>query len=270
MSLETQGKINEDPSGSFFFIQIHLSMLILETDMSSGYLYFYDTEFHNFLSSEVGAFRHKGGRFKDLTLGDKLQAVGNTAHDFMTYGGLNSIIAKYVGKDYDMSRSISFFLEPIPDDIAKLFNNKHAYWQSGKKLYEYKVELSTWIQRILETGTFPYRVTGSQEVRDLVFNKQDWGSVADAKDAYKYEKEILSLEKKLDYYGIWGVGIKKAIDRASREGIKKSIETSVKILTEAGRETELYKEKAPWIPNLVIFPGFKPVSYDDYREIILK
>ena len=116
--------------------------------MSSGYLYFYDTEFHNFLSSEVGAFRHKGGRFKDLTLGDKLQAVGNTAYDFMTYGGLNPIIAKYVGKDYDMSRSISFFLEPIPDDIAKLFDNKHAYWQSGKKLYEYKVELSTWIQRI--------------------------------------------------------------------------------------------------------------------------
>jgi len=238
--------------------------------MSGGYLYHYDTEFHNFLSSEVGAVRHKGGRFADLTLGDKIQAVGNTAYDFLTYGGLNSIIAKYVGKDYDMSRSISFFLEPIPDDIVKLFNEKHAYWKKGQKVYEYKVELSTWIQRILETGTFPYRVTGSQEVRDLVFNKQDWGSVSDPKDVYKYEKEIINLEKKLDYYGIWGVGIKKAIEKASREGIKNSIKKSVEILTEHGRETELYKEKAPWIPNLVIFPGFKPVAYDDYREIILK
>jgi hypothetical protein len=86
----------------------------------------------------------------------------------------------------------------------------------------------------------------------------------------EYEKEIINLEKKLDYYGIWGVGIKKAIEKASREGIKNSIKKSVEILTEHGREAELYKEKAPWIPNLVIFPGFKPVSYDDYREITLK
>ena len=38
----------------------------------------------------------------------------------------------------------------------------------------------------------------------------------------------------------------------------------------AGREVEFYKEKAPWIPQLTIYPGFKPVSYDSYRKIKLK
>lgn len=270
MSLETQGKINEDPSGSFFFIQIHLSMLTLETDMSSGYLYHYDTDFSQMLTSDVGSFRHKGGRFGDLSFGDKLQGISRSAYDILTYGGINSILAKYVGRDYNLDRSISFFLEPIPLDIAKLFDNKHAFWQSGMEIYEYKVDLSTWIQRLLELGTFPYRVSGSQEVRDLIFSKQDWGSVSEPKDAYKYEKEIIALEKRLDYYGIWGVGIKKAIDKASREGLVKSIKESKKALVNAGREVEFYKEKAPWIPQLTIYPGFKPVSYDSYRKIKLK
>jgi hypothetical protein len=30
-------------------------------------------------------------------------------------------------------------------------------------------------------------------------------AVSDPKDVYKYEKEIIALEKKLDYYGVWWV-----------------------------------------------------------------
>ena len=65
------------------------------------------------------------------------------------YETLKSLIAQRMpkksqsnGDEFAYDRSLSFFLEPIPLDIAEIYFRRHEFWKSGLELYQYQVHLN--------------------------------------------------------------------------------------------------------------------------------
>lgn len=239
-------------------------------------IYHYSTKDLNSLKSRIAkGTNNDEDEFKDLSAGDKIKGVGKYAFDLLTSG---SFIKKYVGADHHEDRGISFFLSEIPLNIAKLYENKHQFWQSGMELYEYRIEVKDNIFDLdalkgkAYAGGYPFRICGSKEVVDLIYNKQDWvwDGEMDVKLIKKYEKEIIALEKRLGYFAYWGFkDVTKAIKQASRP-IDQCIKESKKLMFENGQEKDFYKQIMSNIPHMILYSGFMPVTFTEKKKIKLK
>lgn len=213
--------------------------------------------------------------FSDRTVGGKVAGSARYLRDILTFG---SLALRYFGHDHKAERGIMFSLDPIPLDIASLYDNKHKFWVKGEELFEYKVVIGKDLVEGLK-GNFqlnndsglPYRIVGTKAVRDLMYEKQEWNweGEMDAKLIKKYEKEIVALEKSKGFYGFWGMDLIKTIEKAKTD-IKTTIKENMKLLTEHKQESMLYGELYPWVPHLILYPGFLPIAFDEVKQIKLK
>ena len=236
------------------------------------YVYHYSTKDLDILKSNIRARVDKStedGDYEDLSIGKKLKGNLKYLWDI----GSNGLLKKFLGAEHNYERSIMFFLQPIPDDIAKLFDNKHKFWKSGLELYEYKVlvgeslfDLS--MKTELVKGNYPYRVVGTQAARDKFFEllTEEQKEINPRDD---YTKRFIEIEKKLGYFGYWGMKIGSTIRKVNR-GITISIKEAKVLAKQQGMEEFFYSDIAPFVPHLMLYPGFYGMKYNGKRKIKLK
>ena len=235
------------------------------------FVYHYSLNDYSQLSSNVRS-RTSGQqglekKYETQTSAQKLKGNLKLALDFITYGSPLKLLTGYTMSD---DRSIAFFLQPIPLDIAKLFENKHKLWKSGLELYEYKVRLGEGMLDLkldtdIKEGNFPYRIVGTKDVRDKFFEMIKKEDV----DYDKLPQRMIEAEKKGGHYGTFGMKIAQAVKNANR-GLSISIKESVKLLKEAKMEDFLYSEQFPLIPHLLLYAGPIRIRYVEKKKIKLK
>lgn len=239
-------------------------------------LYHYSTKDITYLKSRVA----KGTKtddedFKDLDAIDKIKGASKFAFDMLTYG---SFIKKYMGADHSEDRGVNFFLSEIPLNIAQLYDDKHNFWKSGLELFEYRIEVkdSIFDLEVLKNkaygGGYPFRVCGTKEVIDLIYNKQEWNweGEMDAKLIKKYEKEIIALEKRLGYFAYWGFkDVTSAIKKAKRP-IEECVKESKKLMLANGQEKDFYSQTLANIPHMILYSGYAPIAVTEKKKIKLK
>lgn len=75
---------------------------------------------------------------------------------------------------FDYSRSISLFLEPIPQNLASILNKEHTWWKYG----------SEWIEHVIDESAIPaevnYRIVETP-VMDKFYDQFDWTTKDKAK-----------------------------------------------------------------------------------------
>ena len=98
------------------------------------------------------------------------------------------------------NRNISLFLEPLPLNVAEIFNNTHSFYRSGLTLVEHVVDSNAIPLDIL------YSLTESPEKVALLYGSQKW-----------YEgmpDELIASNKKRNQ----GHGGSKGIYRSGKNG----------------------------------------------------
>lgn len=181
------------------------------------------------------------------------------------YSELSSLFSRNLEKEgfesdkndpFSYNKSISFFLEPIPLDLPKILENKHKFWKSGTKLYEYKISTS---QLLEET---PYVLVESEEVVDLIYNKQDWDKAKGNPELIKkYKQDIKDLELKLKYRGTKitdFIKVSKKYSSGIKDRYKKLVELDKKY-----PQDNLLDKYAATVPHVMIYVSslkIKPIS----------
>lgn len=168
---------------------------------------------------------------------------------------------------FDYDRNISLFMEPIPLDIAKIYQNRHRFWKSGLELYQYEVPLENLPVEIV------FRLVESPEKNELVYRKQNWDLVKDSNDPLieQYRTEILKLEERLGYRGHGRGNLSKAA-RKFQKGIKGYMNEAIKLAYEFDDNLEetVFSRYAQCVPHLMIYPGYKEINYSNVTKIKLK
>lgn len=235
------------------------------------FVYHYSTQDLKQLSSNVRS-RTNGQEgleknYNEQSSSSKLKANFKLALDFITLGSPLKFLFGYTMSD---DRSIAFSLQPIPLDIAKLFEGKHKHWKSGTKLYEYKVRLGDGMLDLkldtdVKEGNFPYRLVGTQDIRDKFFEIIKGDNV----NYDELPKRMIELEKKGGHYGKFGFEVAKTVRKVNR-GITISIKEAVKLCKEAKIEELLYSELYPFVPHLLLYAGPIRLIYVEKKQITLK
>ena len=165
--------------------------------------------------------------------------------------------------EHTYDRHVSLFFEPIPLNIAALFEDKHEYWQSGKLLIEHVVHLDAIPNNI------SYSVEETPEKTKLLYETQDWSKVKEQPELIKvFKQEIRDVQLKNGYIGHG----KNNMVRACKH-LAKGIE---KYYAQAGRyakqfpEDGGYSKYAATVPHLMIYPGYKPIAVASTRTIVLQ
>lgn len=160
------------------------------------------------------------------------------------------------------TKNLSFFMEPIPIDLPKILHNEHAFWSSGRVLFEH----------IIDTKEFPhdvpYRLVESTEKTDLIFNKQNW-ELAEGNPELTalYKKQLKDLEQELN---LEGTGVSNLIRVASRyKGIRKNYKEAYKIYKRFP-EDRLIEKYAACVPHLMVYTAEKKIRVSLVNEVILK
>lgn len=166
------------------------------------------------------------------------------------------------GDEFSYDRSLSFFLEPIPLDIAELYANKHERWKSGLELYQYEVSLDKLPKSIA------FRLCESTKKTKLLYEQQDWSKVeTDPAVADVYIEEVHELEKRLGYIG-HGVNELVKACRPFRRGLRDSIKKANQ-LARKNPDDGIMKKYAACVPHLMIYPGYKEIEFSKVSKIIL-
>lgn len=161
------------------------------------------------------------------------------------------------------NKSISFFFEPIPLDLPEILHHKHSFWKSGTSLYQYEIYTSQ-----LDDNT-PYVLTESEEVIDLLYNKQDWDKVKGNESLIKqYRKEIQDLETRLKYRGTDISDLIKVsgkYQKGIRDKYKALYELSLKYPNDG-----LLDKYAACVPHVMIYTDKLIIKPKLTKRIVLK
>ena len=147
------------------------------------------------------------------------------------------------------NRNISLFLEPLPLNVAEIFNNTHEFYRSGLTLIEHVVDSSAIPLDVL------YTLTETPEKVALLYGSQQWyeGMPTELIDANKKEIEDMEIDK--GYIGQGRMNIIKAC-RSVPKGIEKYFRKSAK-LHEKFPDDKINEKYAANVPHLIIYPKDK-------------
>lgn len=168
-----------------------------------------------------------------------------------------------LGGEHRYDRHISLFIEPIPDTLAKIFDGKHEFWQSGLKLIEHVISIDDLPDNI------SFSLEESTEKTKLLYEKQDWGIVKNKPEMIAvYKKEIADVQKAHGYIGHGKRDMIKACTRYTNT-LERSYRHAAN-LAKRHPEDGIYSRYASCVPHLMIYPGYKTIPVLRHRELILK
>lgn len=217
-------------------------------------LYHYSSESHSVLKSRL-----RQGKMQIIKSERKPDLMKK-----MESGLLQALDVLDLIPSWHYDRSISFFLEPIPLDIAKLYKGKHSFWKSGVELFEHVTTINH-----LAFDPFYYLAETPKKI-EFLYEKQDWDSIEDADDPKikTFLKEIQKMEKR-EHYRWKG---RKEMLRVSKPFIGKArgfIEQAAK-LAEKYPDDGIMNKYAACVPHLMIYSGIDGIEVDNVSKITLK
>lgn len=186
------------------------------------------------------------------------------------YETLKSLIAQRMpkksqsnGDEFAYDRSLSFFLEPIPLDIAEIYFHRHEFWKSGLELYQYQIHLNALPKNIA------FVLTETPKKTRLLYTVQDWDKVkTDPSLKDVYVKQIHEMEVKSGYRG-HGINNLVIACKPFLHGIRKNMVYAAKLATQYPDDGG-FEKYAACVPHLMVYPGYKEVSYTKVEKIKLK
>ena len=217
-------------------------------------------KFYHYASEEFEDLRSRLAQGKGkLFIMDRLPALLDDLQ-----GALAVQLDKVRLKDeWSYERSISLFLEPVPLDIAGIYKDQHEFWQSGRELVQYEVDLKD-----LPAG-IAWRLVESPEKTKLLYETQDWEATKKDKTLIpQYVKEVKDKEKSMGYVGHGHVSLEritKKFNRKTRRFMEQATEIALQYPEDGG-----FKKYAACVPHVMIYPGYKPVDYVETKTITLK
>lgn len=160
------------------------------------------------------------------------------------------------------SSSISFFLEPIPLDIAEILHHEHDFWVSGRELY----------QHVIDTNDLPLDVdfvlTETPDKTRLLYEEQDWSKAEGNPELVKqYKQEIEDLEKKKGYRGNGRMKLVQ-VCRPFTKGISKYYQEMYKLHCKYP-EDNLIGKYAATVPHLMVYVGKNSIRVSGVKKITL-
>lgn len=217
-------------------------------------------KFYHYASEEYEDLRSRLAQGKGkLFIMDRMPALLNDLQ-----GALAVQLDKVRFKDeWSYERSISLFLEPVPLDIASIYQDQHEFWQSGRELVQYEIDISDLPEGIA------WRLVESPEKTRLLYEKQDWEAAMEDKTLVaKYVKEVKDKEKAMGYIGHGHDSLRKVANKFNRNTkhyMKEAVKIALKYPEDGG-----FKKYAASVPHLMIYPGYKPINYQATKTIVLK
>lgn len=158
--------------------------------------------------------------------------------------------------------SISFFLEPIPRDIAVILKHEHDFWVSGRDLYEH----------VIDTNDLPldveYVLTETPDKTKLLYEEQDWTKAKNNPELVKqYKQEIKDLEEKKGYAGKGRLKLVQTC-RPFTHGISQHYKQMYK-LHHKYPEDQLMNKYAACVPHLMVYVGKRSIPVSECNLITL-
>lgn len=188
------------------------------------------------------------------------------------YSQLSSLYARKKEKEgfksilddpYAYNKHISFFLEPVPDNLPSILNNEHEFWAKGRVVYEHRVNIDS-----LPEDVF-YRIVETHAKTDLIFNHQDWEKVArNPKLKSQYLRQIKDLEELNGYRGQGLDKLKKVIKTLPYD-IAEDFANLYKFSLKYPEDDFLAKYAAN-VPHLMAYVGLTPLVVDKVNKRILR
>ena len=158
------------------------------------------------------------------------------------------------------NRNISLFLEPLPLNVAEIFNNTHSFYRSGLTLVEHVVDSNAIPLDIL------YSLTESPEKVALLYGSQKWYEGMPDELIASNKKEIKDMEEAKGYIGQGRMNMIKAC-RSVPKGIEKYFRKAAK-LNEKFPEDKINEKYAACVPHLMIYPEGK-INVQSTKSITL-
>lgn len=93
-------------------------------------------------------------------------------------------------------KNLSFFFEPIPDNIGTILHQEHHFWKRGQVVYEHIIDLNQLPENV------PYRIVETYAKTKLMYEEQPWDMVSikpELRD--EFMEEIRQLEEENGYIG---------------------------------------------------------------------
>ena len=166
--------------------------------------------------------------------------------------------------DFRYERNVSLFLEPLPLDVASIYNHQHEFYKKGLELYQYEVPIFNIPEEII------FRLTESPEKTDLLYFKQDWdGLERNDPKILKYKKEILEMETKLGLVGSGRNNLIKVVKKYNK-GIRGYMKKAIELAKQFDEEEGVYSRYAQNVPHLMLYPGYKSIHYSEVKQIKLR
>ena len=158
--------------------------------------------------------------------------------------------------------SISFFLEPIPLDIAEILKHEHDFWISGRELYQHEIDSNDLPLDV------DFVLVETPDKTKLLYEEQDWDKAEGNPELVKqYKQEIEDLEIKKGYRG---KGRMKLVQTCKpfTKGISKYYKNMYTLHCKHP-EDNLIKKYAATVPHLMIYVGKEAVRVDEVKKITL-
>ena len=155
------------------------------------------------------------------------------------------------------TKSISFFVEPIPYDIiGDLFNNKHNVWKNGNNLYEYLVDVDTLEKNILF-------MVAESPAKSKYYLSQDTDNMSDE----EFDKYLKIVEKVMYKNKDIGIGRSQLETQIQRyQGMTRELFIAARKLPDSESTKEKY---AANVPHLMLYPSGGIIQYKKINTIVI-
>lgn len=165
---------------------------------------------------------------------------------------------------FQYGKNISFFMEPIPENIATLLHHKHAFWKKGTVVWEYVIDLNSLPDDI------NFYLAESPEKTELIYVKQDWDVAEnDPHLIRQFKSEIAETELKLGYRGSGLSKLKRLCGKFST-GITEAYK-KLYILSSENPEDNLLVKYAATVPHLMLYPkADETIEFTTARQVTFK
>lgn len=175
-------------------------------------------------------------------------------------GGLT---AEEIKSPFAYIKNLSFFFEPIPDNLPAILHNEHHFWKRGAVLYEHVVNIDQLPEEV------PYRIVETRAKTELLFKKQKWELVPDNPKLKEiYVKELHDLEQKMGYTGIGLKKLKEVLAKLPYD-ITKDYQELYKC-HKKHPEDKLLEKYAANVPHLMAYTAEHKIKPFEVNKRILK
>lgn len=151
-----------------------------------------------------------------------------------------------ISSPFYYGKNLSFFFEPMPENIGTILHQEHDFWKRGQVVYEHIIDIN---QLPIDV---PYRIVETYAKTKLMYEEQHWDMIG-VKPGLRdeYMEEIRNLEERNGYIG-FGREKLKGVLKTLPYDIIKDYEDLYK-RSKAYPEDNLLEKYAATVPHLMAY-----------------